>query len=558
MKKRNKRLEDLLLAAGVLTQEQMDKVLRIQQETGERLVRVIRHLGFSTEEHIIRALELQLGVRQVALAEIVISREVADAIPVSLAERHQIIPIKRQGREITLAMADPTNVYAIDDVHMMTGCEVQPVIAAEREISRAIEQAYGVKAIVDQAVNRLRTKDETGIGEIQSADEAPVVRIVNSLISQAVKEQASDIHIEPEAHHIRVRFRVDSVLREIVSLPKSIHAALISRIKIMSGLDIAEKRLPQDGRLKVQEQGRDIDLRISTLPTILGEKVAIRILDKDNIIFDIKELGFSDSNLLRFRQLIGHAYGMLLVTGPTSSGKTTTLYSTLTDINSPDKNIITVEDPVEVLLDGINQVQVNNKAGLTFANALRSILRQDPNVIMVGEIRDTETADITVRAALTGHLVFSTLHTNDAPGALPRLIDMGIEPFLVASSVLGVVAQRLVRQICKNCKQCYSPEAASRERLLLGLEPSAQVRLYRGEGCSHCGYTGYRGRMPIHEVMPVTAAFRKLIAECATGDELGAAARSAGMRTMGEDGIHKVLQGFTTIEEVIRVAYTGI
>lgn len=558
MIKMDKRLEDLLLAAGLLTQEQMDKALRIQQETGERLIRIIRHLEYSTEEQIIRTLELQLGIRQVALAEIVISREVADAISVTLAERHQVIPIKKQGRQITLAMADPTNFYAIDDVHMMTGCEVQPVIAAEREILRAIEQAYGIKAIVGKAVNRLRNEDEIGIVEIKAADEAPVVKIVNSLISQAVKDQASDIHIEPETNHIRVRYRIDGVLREIVSLPQHIHAAMISRIKIMSGLDIAEKRLPQDGRLKVQEQGHDIDLRISTLPTILGEKVAIRILDKDNGIFNIRELGFSDGNLLRYQQLIGHAYGMLLVTGPTSSGKTTTLYATLTDINSPDKNIITVEDPVEVLLDGINQVQVNNKSGLTFASALRSILRQDPNVIMVGEIRDTETADIAIRAALTGHLVFSTLHTNDAPGALPRLIDMGIEPFLVASSVLGVVAQRLVRLICQNCKQCYSSEAASRERLLLGLEPSAQVRLYRGEGCAHCGYTGYRGRIPIHEVMPLTADIRKLIAKRATGDELGAAARSAGMSTMGEDGIRKVMQGLTTIEEVIRVAYTGL
>lgn len=558
MIKMNKRLEDLLLAAGVLTQEQLEKALRIQQETGERLMRVIRHLGYITEDHMIRTLELQLGVRQVALAEIAINREVADAISVTLAERHQVIPIKKQGRQITLAMTDPTNFDAIDDVHMMTGCEVQPVIAAEREILRAIEQAYGVKAIVDKAVNRLRIEDQTTMVEIQTADEAPVVSIVNSLISQAVKDQASDIHVEPEANHIRVRFRVDGVLREMVSLPKSIHAAIISRIKIMSGLDIAEKRLPQDGRLKVQEQGRDIDLRISTLPTILGEKIAIRILDKDNAVLAIKELGFRDNNLLRFRQLIGHAYGMLLVTGPTSSGKTTTLYSTLTDINSADKNIITVEDPVEMLLDGINQVQVNNKAGLTFANALRSILRQDPNVIMVGEIRDTETADIAIRAALTGHLVFSTLHTNDAPGALPRLIDMGIEPFLVASSVLGVVAQRLVRLICNDCKQSYTPEPASRERLLLGLEPTAQVRLYRGEGCAHCGYTGYRGRIPIHEVMPVTAAIRKLIAKRAAGDELGAAARSAGMSTMGEDGIHKVMEGLTTIDEVIRVAYTGL
>lgn len=390
----------------------------------------------------------------------------------------------------------------------------------------------------------------------QTDDDAPVSSIVHSLISQAVRERASDIHIEPEANHVRVRFRIDGMLREFGSFPKQLHAAIVSRIKIISDLDIAERRLPQDGRFNVQEQGRGIDFRISTIPTILGEKVVMRILDQATVILDTKQLGFSEENLLRFRQLCGQAYGMVLITGPTSAGKTTTLYSVLAELNSADKNIITIEDPVEVLLGGINQVQVNQKAGLTFAKGLRSILRQDPNIIMIGEIRDAETADIAIRAAMTGHLVFSTLHTNDAPSALLRLTDMGIEPFLVASSVLGAVAQRLVRLICPHCKQSYIPEADSWERSFLGLKPAAQVYLYRGEGCSCCGYTGYKGRMAIHEVMPVTAVIREFIMKCSNRDEVAALARAAGVSSMREDGIGKVLQGFTTVDEILRVAYT--
>lgn len=558
MIKTRKRLGDLLIEAGLLTPEQLEKALSVQKKTGERLGRVLSHLGYITEESMIEVLEFQLGVPHVDLANLAINREVAATIPVALAERYQVIPIKKQGKEITLAMVDPTNFFAMDDVRMITGCEVQPVIAAEREIMRAIDQTYGMKELVEKAVNRLRPEDGISTLEIQTADDAPVISIVNSLITQAIKERASDIHVEPQERNVRARFRVDGVLREVVNFPKHTHAAIISRIKIMSEMDIAEKRMPQDGRIKVHEQGREIDLRISTLPTILGEKVVMRILDKKTVILDIKGLGFSSDNFTRYRQLFSHSYGMVLVTGPTGSGKTTTLYSTLMEVNSIDTNIITVEDPVEYRLDGINQVQVNHKAGLTFANGLRSILRQDPNIVMVGEIRDAETADIAIRAALTGHLVFSTLHTNDAPGAVTRLIDMGIEPFLVASSVLGVVAQRLVRLVCPDCKQFYTPEPDSRERLFLGLEPAAAVRLFRGAGCSRCGYTGYRGRMSIHEVMPVTAAIRELINKRASSDEVAALARAEGMRTMREDGISKALEGLTTIDEVMRVAYSGL
>lgn len=556
--KMRKRLGDLLIEAGLLTQESLEKALSVQKKTGERLGRVLINLGYITEEAMIEVLEFQLGVPHVNLSNMMINRDVAAAIPATLAERYQVIPIKKEGKKLTLAMVDPTNFFAVDDVQMVTGCDVAPVIAAEREILRAINESYGVKEIMEKAVNKLRPDDAVLATELQTADDAPVISIVNSLITQAIKERASDIHVEPQDKHVRVRFRVDGVLREVITFPKHTHAAIISRIKIMSEMDIAEKRLPQDGRIKIQEQGREIDIRVSTLPTILGEKAVMRILDKKAVILDIKGLGFSADNLMRYRRLFSQSYGMVLVTGPTGSGKTTTLYSTLTEVNAPGKNIITVEDPVEYRLDGINQVQVNHKAGLTFANGLRSILRQDPNIVMVGEIRDVETADIAIRAALTGHLVFSTLHTNDAPGAVTRLIDMGIEPFLVSSSVLGVVAQRLVRVICPDCKQTFNPEADSPERLFLGASPEQELRLFRGAGCHRCGHTGYRGRMSIHEVMTVSTTIRELVNKRASSDELAAAARSEGMRTMREDGILKAQEGLTSIEEIMRVAYSGL
>lgn len=554
-----KRLGDLLVEAGLITGEQLEKALSVQKNTGERLGKVFINLGYITEENMIEVLEFQLGVPHVNLHNFTIPREIAAAIPGSLAERYSVIPIKKQGKKITLAMVDPTNFYAIDDVRIASGMEVEPVIAAEREILRAIEQSYGVSEVMAKAVHKLNKPEDSDAGaEVQAAEDAPVISIVNSLLSQAVKERASDIHIEPRDKDVRVRFRVDGVLREVAVFPRYTHAAIISRIKIISEMDIAEKRLPQDGRLNVQEAGRAIDIRVSTLPTILGEKVVMRILDKKAVILDIKGLGFSAGNLARYQQLYAQAYGMILVTGPTGSGKTTTLYSTLTAINSPGKNIITVEDPVEYRLDGVNQVQVNHKAGLTFASGLRSILRQDPNIVMVGEVRDMETADIAIRAALTGHLVLSTLHTNDAPGAVTRLIDMGIEPFLAASSVLGVVAQRLVRVICRECKQKYTPAAESPERLFLGLDAAEEITLYRGSGCPQCNHTGYRGRMAIHEVMTVSSRVREAINKCASSDEIAHIAVEEGMVPMRQDGIQKAFNGLTTIEEVMRVAYSGL
>jgi len=552
-----KHLGELLIEANYLRQGQLEQAVSVQKRTGERLEKILINLGYITEASMMKVLEFQLGVPFVNMVAMDISHEIAATIPVSLAERYQVIPIKKEGRKLTLAMADPTNFFAIDDVRLVSGCEVEPVIAAEREIMRAINQSYGVQDLVEKAVNKLKADESDSTTEVQLTDDAPIVSIVNSIISQAIKERASDIHIEPQEKSLRVRFRVDGVLREVVTFPRHAHAAIISRIKIMSEMDIAEKRLPQDGRIKVQEFGREIDLRVSTLPTITGEKIVLRILDKNSIICDITGLGFASHNLTRYRKLYSQSYGMILVTGPTGSGKTTTLYSTLTEISTPSKNVITIEEPVEYRLDGVNQVQINHKAGLNFANGLRSILRQDPNVVMVGEIRDAETADIAIRAALTGHLVFSTLHTNDAPGAITRLIDMGIEPFLVASSVLGIVAQRLVRVICPECKQKYVPEVGSLERQFLGSNSGREIVLYRGAGCSCCSHTGYLGRMAIQEVMSVSSAVREAINRQVSNDILATLAAQEGMISMRDDGIAKAYNGLTTVSEVMRVAYSG-
>lgn len=557
MQQIRKRLGDLLIDAGMLTQEQLEQALKSQKTSGARLGKELITLGFITESLMIQALEFQLGIPHIDMSEMVVDSEVAMLIPAALAERYQIIPIRKEGPNITLAMVDPTNLFAIDDVHMITGCDVYPVIAVERDIARAINQAYGIRDLVDKAVNKLQP-DEVTISDMETTEEAPVVSIVNSLIAQAVKERASDIHIEPLERYVRVRLRIDGVLREVVTFPRTTHAAIVSRIKIMGEMDISEKRLPQDGRSQTIEQGRQIDLRISTTPTILGEKVVIRVLDKQAVALNVNSIGFSSNNLDRYRLLYAQSYGMVLVTGPTGSGKTTTLYSTLTELNTPVKNLITVEDPVEYRLDGINQIQVNQKAGLTFANGLRSILRQDPNIVMVGEIRDLETAQIAVRAALTGQLVFSTLHTNDAAGAITRLIDMGIEPFLLSSSILGVVAQRLVRLICPDCKTAYTPEPNSFERTFLGLQADDDVKLFKGVGCQQCGQTGYKGRMAIHEVLKVSGELRELIENRVSSEEIAAQARKEGMTTMRMDGIEKAYQGLTTVPEVMRVAFSSV
>jgi len=552
---KRKRLGDLLIDTGWITQPQLENALEVQKRSGKRLGKVLIDLNYVSEEAMIQVLEFQLGVPHVDLSMIDIPPAVAALIPVSLVERHQIIPIKKQGKKITLAMVDPTNFFAIDDVRMVSGFDIEPVIATEKDVLKAIRESYGVQDLVDKAVNKMRPEDAQLSTPMQTADDAPIISLVNSFISQAIKDIASDIHIEPQEKTLRVRFRIDGMLREIGSFPRDIHAAIVARIKIISEMDIAEKRIPQDGRIKIREAGRDVDVRVSTLPTIMGEKVVMRLLDQKAVILDLNKLGFSSENKETYHKLYSQSYGMILVTGPTGSGKTTTLYSTLTAVNSPNKNIITLEDPVEYRLHGINQVQVNSKIGLTFTSGLRSILRQDPNIVLVGEIRDGETADIAVRAALTGHLVFTTLHTNDAAGTITRLLDMDVEPFLVASSVLGVVAQRLVRVLCQECKQSYQPEPESLERIFIGTYSDQNLTLYRGVGCSRCNNTGYRGRMAIHEIMPMTSKLKDAINRKVSSDIISDIAISQGMVTMCQDGIQKALAGLTDIQEVMRVAY---
>ena len=553
-----KRLGELLLESDKITHEQLETALREQKRTGGRLGQTIIHLGYLSEIELLQLLEQQLGVPLLDLSTNIPEHGAVSLIPSSLAERHQLIPVRRNGNKLVVAMTDPTNFFAIDDVRMITNMEIEPVIAAERDIRQAIDEAYSVTELVEKAVTQLKREDLAALTELETADDAPIISIVNSLISQAIKLGASDIHVEPLEKYLRVRFRVDGVLREMVQFPKHAQNALTSRIKIMSEMDIAEKRVPQDGRIKVKELGRDIDLRVSTLPTIHGEKVVMRILDSKAVLLDIGSLGYSPDNLSRYRKMYHQSYGMILVTGPTGSGKTTTLYATLTELNTPTKNIITVEDPVEYRLPGVNQVQVNPKAGLLFSSGLRSILRQDPNIILVGEIRDNETAEIAIRSALTGHLVLSTLHTNDAAGAVTRLVDMGIEPFLVASSVLGAIAQRLVRRICPDCRQPYNLEPGSPECLFAAASDGKCGPFFRGAGCPRCGNTGYRGRIAIHEVMPMSATIREMVTRRDPSGLLAKQAQLEGMRTMQQDGMAKAKAGLTTVQEIMRVAYSEV
>jgi len=551
-----KRLGEILVDAGRITPEQLDKALSIHKRSGDRLGSVLIQQGFITEMNLLRVLQQQLGIPLVDLSAMMPEKDAVNLIPMSLAERHQVIPIRKTGNKLMVAMSDPTNFFAIDDLAMVSQCEIEPALAATIDIQRAIDQSYGVVDLVKKSVSQLQKEDPDYPSEIETSEDAPVINIVNSLISQAVKTGASDIHIEPQEKGLRIRFRIDGVLREMTVFPKHTQNSIISRVKIMSNMDIADKRVPQDGRVQVQESGRPIDIRVSSLPTIYGEKVVMRILDQKATVLDVELLGFTPANLEKFRKMYKNAYGMILITGPTGSGKTTTLYSTLTELNSLTKNIITIEDPVEYRLAGINQVQVNNKAGMTFANGLRSILRQDPNIIMVGEIRDKETAEIAIRAALTGHLVLSTLHTNDAAGVITRLIDMGIEPFLVASSVLGCVAQRLVRQICPECREPYTPVAGSPECLMLPENAETCAMLHKGKGCVHCGNTGYRGRLAVHEVMPVSAAIRSLVVQRSSAAEIAKTAIAEGMQTLQQDALGKVLTGKTSLAEMIRVTYS--
>ena len=552
-----KQLGDILLDDGLVDPEQLATALQEQRRLGRSLGRVLVDLGMVTEGQLVAALATQIGLPFVDLSEYPVDANAVLSVNSTVARRHVALPIAYEEGRLVVAMADPANVFAVDDIRSMTGREVKPVVATKADLLAAIDRYHRADGDLDELTMSLdaRIEDEQDLTSVREVvDDAPIVRFVNLLITQAIQDRASDIHIEPGERELRVRFRIDGVLHEVMHSPKTIQAGVISRLKIMSDIDIAERRIPQDGRLSVQQNGKKIDLRVATLPTVWGEKVVMRILDNSTAMLKLSDLGFSDGNYGRWEQSFTKPYGMLLVTGPTGSGKSTTLYSTLNIVNKPEVNVITVEDPVEYRLAGINQVQANAKAGLTFAAALRSILRSDPDIILLGEIRDHETAQIAIEAALTGHLVLSTLHTTDAPSAITRLIEMGIEPFLVGSALDCVLAQRLARRLCPKCKEAYQP---SRDSLVANRFPwpeEADVpTLYRAVGCGACSKTGYKGRLALHEVMTVSEDIERLAVDRASADAIGRVAQDQGMTTLRNDGLEKVLLGHTSIEEILRV-----
>jgi type IV pilus assembly protein PilB len=564
----NRRLGDLLVADGLLTAEQLKKALAEQKGSPEKLGSVLIRLNFVNEDQLIGFLSRQYGVPSITLGQLDIDPDVLKLVPAPIARKYEVIPVRRMGNSLALAMADPTNVFALDDISFMTNLQVLPLVASQTAIKKAVDRNYESKT---EAISSVLSDMQTDLSNVEvveegeegakvdifelkeSADEAPVVKLVNMVLVDAIQKGASDIHFESYEKIFRIRFRMDGVLHEMLAPPKRLESAILSRLKIMSNLDIAERRLPQDGRIKLRYNNREIDFRVSTLPTIFGEKAVLRILDKEALKLDMTQLGFDEWSLEKFSAAIHQPYGMVLITGPTGSGKTTTLYSGIHTINSPDVNIMTAEDPVEYNLKGVNQVQINEGVGRTFAAALRSFLRQDPDVILVGETRDLETAQISIRAALTGHLVFSTLHTNDCPSTIARLLDMGIPSFLVASSLLLVLAQRLGRKVCKQCREPYDADEES--LVQYGHVPTGKGKLqfYKGKGCVTCNFTGMKGRVAIYEVMPVGEELRSAILKNASTAELRAIAETAGMRSLRQAGLMKVIEGTTTIEEVLRV-----
>lgn len=553
-----KKLGELLVDVGLITDEQLKQAIAIQTKTGEKLGKVLVKEGYVTEEQILEALEFQLGIPHADLQKFYIDPDIAKMIPESLAKRYMVIPIKKDIDGIQVAMADPLNIFAIDDIKLITKQNVKPLIASESSILKAIDRIFG-KEQAEKAVQDFKrelnndTLNDVANESLDEINNAPAVRLVNSIIEQAIKNRVSDIHIEPTEKDLRIRFRIDGQLNEAMRIIKNTQGPVITRIKIMANMNIAERRIPQDGRIEFFEGGKNIDIRVSSLPTVFGEKLVLRLLDKNNFMITKEQLGLDGEDMIIFNKLLSRPNGIILLTGPTGSGKTTTLYAMLRELNKPNINIITVEDPVEYSLEGISQVQVNEKAGLIFESALRSILRQDPDVIMIGEIRDAKTAEIAIRSAITGHLVLSTLHTNDAPGAITRLIDMGIEPYLVSSSVSGIIAQRLARKICQNCKVSYI--ATQREKQLLGIDETKELTIYRGRGCAVCNKTGYKGRMPIYEIMAVTPDIRELINKKSSSDVIAIEAVKNGMKTLRESAKRLVLEGKTTIDEMLRLTY---
>jgi len=567
MAKQRKSLGESLVDEGIITAEQLKKAQDEEKRTGQRLRGALVKLGYMDEEDLVRFISDKLGIPRMELSNYLIDPKIIELVPETLARKYGIVPVLKIGNRLTCAMTDPWNVFAIDEVRGATDLIIEPAVSTEAEIKKALNEHYGAKGSMEDLIKSIdeeklgiNSKIEPDLKKLQGIVEEPVViKLVNLIAMKAVSEGASDIHIEPEENELKIRLRVDGMLHEIDSPPKHLQSAIISRIKIMANLDIAERRLPQDGRFTIKMEGKEIDVRTSTIPTIYGENVVLRLLDASSAVMGLDQLGFSKTVLDKFDKLIVRPHGIILVSGPTGSGKTTTLYASLSKINTVEKNIITIEDPVEYKLPGIRQTQVETKIKLTFANGLRSILRQDPDVIMVGEIRDFETAEIAIQAALTGHLVFSTLHTNDAPGAITRLIDMGLEPFLASSSIIGVLAQRLVRKICPECKEKYAPtEEALRD---IGLsegtgdrvQGTGKIDFWRGKGCPKCMNSGYKGRLGIYELMIPDEKIKNAIISKAPSNEIRKLAESSGMDSLMHDGIEKVRQGITTVEEVLRV-----
>ena len=566
------RLGDLLVKAGKISTDQLRDALKKQREEGGRIGTNLIKMGLISEPELVEFLSKQFRVSAINLAQVAIDEAVVKLIPADVARKYTIMPVSKAGAKVTIAMLDPSNVFAMDDIKFMTGYNVEPVIASETAIRSAIEKYYGathalelkkvMEELDDEPVGEeLEVLDdepeEFDLDQLEDeSDEAPVVRLVNIILTDAIKRGASDIHIEPYEKKYRCRYRIDGILYEVMHPPLRLREAITSRIKIMAKLDIAEKRLPQDGRIKIKtkidNKDKELDYRVSCLPTIFGEKIVLRLLDKDKLMLDMTKLGFEPESLRWFEFAISQPYGMVLVTGPTGSGKTNTLYSALSNVNTPETNIMTAEDPVEFNLAGINQVQMKESIGLNFAAALRSFLRQDPNTVLVGEIRDFETAEVAIKAALTGHLVLSTLHTNDAPSTINRLMNMGIEPFLVATSVNLVVAQRLVRRVCKFCKEPFEANPAELVQVGFSEREARTLKLFKGRGCEQCGDTGYKGRVGLYEVMRVDDDVRDLILSGASSIELREKAVENGMITLRGSGLQKIRDGMTSIEEVVR------
>jgi len=554
----------ILVARGYINEQALDRAIAVQQHTNERLLKILIDQGFINDDIMAQVLAEQWHIPFVDVMAEQIGSDVLALVDQERAKRYGFVAFKREEGVVSIALSDPTNIELMDYLLVTYGRETKFFVAPKNAIYGAIEKYYVVGNSIKEASSDAKTEiipetgEEVSIEQLREmGQDAPVIRLVNTIITQAIVERASDIHVEPQKEHVRIRYRIDGILQEKQKLPRNIQAGVLSRFKIMSNMDIAERRKPQDGRISLRIDNKAIDFRVSSLPTIYGEKIVLRILDKTSAMVPLENLGFLNDTLTLFNNVISQPYGMIIISGPTGAGKTTTLYSVLNRLNTSGKNIVTVEDPVEYQMDGINQVQVNVKADMTFANGLRSILRQDPNIVLIGEIRDGETAQIAIEAALTGHLVLSTLHTNDAPSVATRLIDMGIEPFLIASSLIGATAQRLARKICLECKQPYVPPASALEGLGLSTRGKLEdVTFYKGVGCPKCGGSGYHGRTGIHEMMKVDDELRGLILHKASARDISQAARSHGMRTLLEDALVKAREGIITLEEVLRVVST--